>query len=358
MRFTVNQKEFAHRLGQVGKTLPGRPLQPILRGIRIVAGEGVSLSVFNGDVFSKSGLVGDVAESGEVIVPGRPLVEIVRKFPAGDIECSIDDGMFRIVQGKTAVTLPILNGDEYPPTPKAPGDLDEYETGEFVNAATSVGMAASRDETIPALGGIRLEREGGVLSFAATDRFRLHAGHIVADGPGIEALIPVKPFLEAVKNIENETFRMGVGDNVASIHDGESVTVIPLSGAEFPNWRRLLDQSQDKSVEVDVHEMLSAVKRAGTFSGTAKRVVLTVVDGGFQISSSDSESGGFSDFVPGVISGDLGGFEFAVNDLYFSDALNAVGDSRAVIRISGASRPVLVVPVSGGVECLVMPVRM
>ena len=358
MRFTVNQKEFAHRLGQVGKTLPGRPLQPILRGIRVVAGDSVSLSVFNGDVFSKSGLAGDVAEQGEVIVPGKPLVEIVRKFPAGDVECSIRDGMFRIVHGKTAVTLPLLNGDEYPSVPKAPNNLVKYETAEFVDAVTGVGLAASRDETIPALGGIRVECSGGVLSFAATDRFRLHAGHVVVDGPDVEALIPAKPFLDSIKNVENGAFRMGVGDNVASIHDGESVTIIPLSGAEFPNWRRLLDQSQDKSIEVDVHEMLSAVKRAGTFSGTAKRVVLTVVEDGIQISSSDSESGGFSDFVPGAVVGDLVGFEFAVNDLYFSDALNAVGDSRAVIRISGASRPVLVVPVSGGVECLVMPVRM
>src|SRR5437763_13667491 len=63
--------------------------------------------------------------------------------------------------------------DEYPTLPTMPEGSGTIGGDAFTQAVAQVTVAASRDETLPILTGVRMEIEGERLTLLATDRYRL-----------------------------------------------------------------------------------------------------------------------------------------------------------------------------------------
>src|SRR5690606_42122454 len=70
----------------------------------------------------------------------------------------------------TLLTMPVEDYPALPQMPELSGTIDADVLTEAVNQVT---IAASRDETLPLLTGVRVEIEGEKLTLMATDRYRL-----------------------------------------------------------------------------------------------------------------------------------------------------------------------------------------
>src|SRR6202030_3358996 len=90
MRFVVERDALAEAVACIARSLPSRPVLPVLSGLLLqAAADGLTLSCFDYEVSARISIDADVTEQGTVLVPGRLLAEITRSLPGHPVE--VDD---------------------------------------------------------------------------------------------------------------------------------------------------------------------------------------------------------------------------------------------------------------------------
>src|SRR5579864_1531715 len=179
MRFVVERDVLAEAVAWVARSLPTRPVLPVLSGLLLQAApDGLSLACFDYEVSAGIRVPADVAEPGVALVPGRLLAEITRSLPALPVEVGEagdvgDAGDLVLTCGPASFSLVTLPLREYPQLPELPRLAGTVDGGALANAIGQVTPAASRDDTLPVITGVNVEIEGDLITLVATDRYRL-----------------------------------------------------------------------------------------------------------------------------------------------------------------------------------------
>ena len=176
MRFVVERDALAEAVAWVARSLPTRPVIPVLSGMLLQSEEdGLTLSCFDYEVSARIRVPADVAEPGTALVPGRLLAEITRSLPEHPVEVADADDSdgVELACGPASFTLVTLPIDEYPRLPELPRLAGTVDGGALATAIGQVTPAASRDDTLPVITGVNVEIEGDAITLVATDRYRL-----------------------------------------------------------------------------------------------------------------------------------------------------------------------------------------
>jgi len=173
MRFVVERDALAEAVAWVARSLPSRPVLPILSGLLLQAASGgLTLSCFDYEVSARIGMDAEVAEPGTALVPGRLLAEITRSLPRHPVEIDDADDV-TLTCGPASFSLVTLPIGEYPRLPELPRLAGTVDGGVLATAISQVTPAASRDDTLPVITGVNIEINGDVITLVATDRYRL-----------------------------------------------------------------------------------------------------------------------------------------------------------------------------------------
>src|SRR3984957_6945003 len=204
MRFIVERDALAEAVAWVARSLPSRPVLPILSGLLLEASpDGVILSCFDYEVSARIQVDAEVAEAGTALVPGRLLAEITRSLPPlpGEVDHEKDD--VTVTCGPASFTLVTLPVKEYPRLPELPRLAGTVDGGVLATAIGQVVPAASRDDTLPVITGVNVEIDGDVLKLVATDRYRLAVRELgwnpARAGSGGKLLVPAKTLADAAR---------------------------------------------------------------------------------------------------------------------------------------------------------------
>src|SRR5216684_4573066 len=91
MRIIVERDALAEAVAWVARSLPSRPVLPILSGLLLEASPGgLTLSCFDYEVSARIRVDAEVSDPGTALVPGRLLAEITRSLPPLPVE--VDHG--------------------------------------------------------------------------------------------------------------------------------------------------------------------------------------------------------------------------------------------------------------------------
>ena len=174
MRFIVDRDVLAEAVAWVARSLPSRPVLPILSGLLLEAATGsLTLSCFDYEVSARIRVDAEVAEPGTVLVPGRLLAEITRSLPPMPVEVDHGSEDVTMTCGPASFTLVTLPVKEYPRLPELPRLAGTLDGGALATAIGQVAPAASRDDTLPVITGVHVEIDGDLIRLVATDRYRL-----------------------------------------------------------------------------------------------------------------------------------------------------------------------------------------
>ncbi|MET9050209.1 DNA polymerase III subunit beta [Streptomyces bacillaris] len=176
MEFRIERSALAEAVAWAARVLPVRSPVPVLGGLLLEA-EGARLRVSGLDYEASARI--DVADAeilrpGKVLVMGRRLLDICKVLPEGAVECAVEGSRFTVSGDGARFGLSVLPLDDYPALPSLPRVRGAVEAAEFAAAVADVAVAAGRDDTLPALTGIRLGLDAvtGTMTLAATDRYR------------------------------------------------------------------------------------------------------------------------------------------------------------------------------------------
>ncbi|NUP60642.1 MAG: DNA polymerase III subunit beta [Nonomuraea sp.] len=346
------------------RVLPSRPVVPVLSGLLLEAGEELSLSAFDYDVSARAMVDADVAESGSVLIPGRLLAEISRSLPADDVEI-VTEGQEAVLTCGSAefglITMPV---EDFPTLPVMPPSIGAIGGGVFASAVSQVAPAASRDDTLPMLTGIRVDIEGESVAMAATDRYRIAARDFTwrPAGPGlaVSAMVPAKVLVEVAKSLRGGEVSVAMGDGVAGFESVGRSTTVRLLDEQFIDYRARLTSDWSIRADVAVGPFVSAIKRVALVAERNTAIRLSFTQGQVLIQAGGGDIGRGTEVVDCELRGD--DIQIAFQSQFLLDGLTGVEGELARINMESPTRPALIQDVPGDAEpafrYLVMSLRL
>ena len=110
MKFSIQREVFLQPLSQVVGVVERRQTLPVLANFLVVARDGrLSVTGTDMEVELISSVDAEVAQDGEITVPARKLLDIVRALPDGSkITFSVSDDKATMSAGRSRYTLATL----------------------------------------------------------------------------------------------------------------------------------------------------------------------------------------------------------------------------------------------------------
>lgn len=373
MKFQVDRDLMADAVTWASRTLPSKSTQPLLTGLHLVAEKStLTLSGSDADVSGQATLTADVEQLGTVLVPGRLLADITKSLPNNKIQFSLNNNRIDITCGRSSFTIPTMPVNEYPPLPVMPEITGTIAGDEIANAIAQVATAASRDETLPAFTGIKIDVEGSLITLAATDRYRLAVREInwnpVSTSISTHTLIPARFLYDATKSLaSNKTISLAFAagnEGLFGLAGTDRQTTSRILAADFPPYRTLLPNESTTVAQVKTSELIDSVKRVALVLDREAPIKIT-----FSGSEAIIHGGGGSGELAAaqeVIEGNTTGEEISIafNHQFLLDGLNAIDAAVATIAMTTPIRPAIITGATemGGqsddsFKYLLMPIR-
>lgn len=349
MRFTVDRDVLADAIAWISRAVPARPPVPVLSGVLMEATDGGSVRVasFDYEVSARGEFAADVDESGTVLVSGRLLREIAQALPHKPVTFVLEGSKVAVTCGASRFTLATMPVDQYPALPEMPEQSGTVDGAKLQAAVSQVTSAASRDETLPILTGVRMEIEGSNISLLATDRYRLALRELPwkpshSDISAV-ALVKAKTLLDTSK-------ALGAGDVTVALSSGQGVDLVGfeaggllttslLMDGDYPPVRKLFPDSSPITAVVKTTDLIEATKRVSLVAERNSSVRLSFSAGEVVLDAGQSEDAQASEALECVLDGD--DITVAFNPHYLIDGLSAISAEYVQLGFTQETKPVV-----------------
>jgi DNA polymerase-3 subunit beta len=348
MKFSVERDVLNDAVAWTARAVPHRPPVPVLAGVLIEADSAgtVKLSSFDYEVSACGEFAADVEDGGAVLVSGRLLREISNALPHKPVKFELEGSKVSVTCGASRFSLATMPVDQYPALPTMPDSSGTVDGGELLSAAQQVQSAASRDETLPILTGVRMEIEGERISLLATDRYRLALRELTwkpgkSDISAI-ALVRAKTLTDTAKALGSGEVQLalssGQGVDLIGFSAGGLVTTSLLMDGEYPQVRRLFPDSSTITAVVSTTELIEATRRVALVAERNAAVRLAFSEGEVVLDAGHSDDAQASEAIEATVEG--GEITVAFNPGFLLDGLSALGAPYVRLGFTQDTKPV------------------
>lgn len=360
MEFRIERTAFAEAVGWAGRALPTRTPVPVLGGLLLAADASrLTVSGFDFEAAARIEVDAETGSAGEVLVPGRRLLDICRVLPDGPVRCALEGARFTVEAGGTEFGMSTLPRAEYPALPSQPSAYGTVDAAAFATAVGQVAVAAGRDETLPVLTGVQLRLDGDSMTLAASDRYRYAVRRLewkpegaVPDSDGfVEALVPARRLLDTARSLARcGVVRVGLesasGSGPAGFEGGGMRSVVRLLEGRLPKYGSLFDMAGAAVAEIDCGALTEAVRRVSVVAEASSPVRMDFSGDGSVL----LRAGYGDDVATQRLSAVLSGAEevsVAFNPAYLLDALNSFEAPRLRLDLLGTGQRALLSGLTG-----------
>lgn len=348
MKFSVERDVLNDAVAWTARAVPHRPPVPVLAGVLIEAdGAGtVKLSSFDYEVSARGEFAADVEDGGSVLVPGRLLREISNALPHKPVKFELEGSKVSVTCGASRFSLATMPVDQYPALPSMPDTSGTVDGAQLLAAAQQVQSAASRDETLPILTGVRMEIEGERISLLATDRYRLALRELTwkPGKPDISAiaLVRAKTLTDTAKSLGSGEVQLalssGQGVDLIGFSAGGLVTTSLLMDGEYPQVRRLFPESSEITAVVSTTDLIEATRRVALVAERNSAVRLAFSEGEVVLDAGHTDDAQASEAIEATVEG--GDITVAFNPGFLLDGLSALGAPYVRLGFTQDTKPV------------------
>ena len=365
MRFTCQVTDLVEGLSVAARALSARTTQPILEGVLIKTGEDyLKLTCSDGSISITTQVSAIVEDDGDIVLPGRLFLEVMRKLPGGEMKASSNENFALTVRNQgSRTTIAGQNPVNYPALPLVSAQnsfiLPQKLLRELIEQTS---FATSSDESRIVLTGSLMEIEKGELRMVALDGFRLalRLERLAGDTAEISAIIPQKALTEIARVMADDENQMAIiliGGSQLMISMEKTQVYTTLIDGEFIKYRQIIPKDWKTRAKVSTAAMASCVERASLMAREGRNNLIRMsVSGDRIVITSNSESGDVYEELDAEIEGEE--LDIAFNVRYMMDVLRAIRDEEIYLRFNSSVSPCLICPIEGDAYVyLVLPVR-
>ena len=349
MRFRVDRDVLAEAVTWTARSLPTRPPVPVLAGVRLEADSSgmVQLSSFDYEVSARSEIAADVSEPGTVLVSGRLLAEISRALPAKPVDVVLDGTKVTVTCGASRFTLLTMPVEDYPALPAMPPVVGTIAGDQLTQAVSQVTVAASRDDTLPLLTGVRMEIEESTITLLATDRYRLALRTLewtpASPGYSAVALLRARTLSDAAKSLGSSdqvtlALATGVGVDLLGFEAGGRHTTSLLVDGDYPAVRRLFPEETPIHAVVTTQALTEAARRVSLVAERNTPIRLAFTEGQVVLDAGHGDDAQASEALEASLVGE--DITVAFNPQFLLDGLGALSTEFVRMSFTHPNKPV------------------
>jgi DNA polymerase-3 subunit beta len=355
VKIEVERDPLAEAVAWTARALPTRPTAPVLAGMLLSASTELHLSTFDYEVSAQASIPVTTDEPGAVLVSGKLLAEIVRSLPDRPVQITTDGTRAVVRCGSATFTLMLLPGDDFPTLPEMPPVTGTVGSDAFATGISQVAIAAGKDDTLPALTGIRVEFSGETLTLVATDRYRLAVRELrwtpVHDSLDTAVLVPARVLGDTARALTSgaevsialsqpDGNATGMPDGIIGFEGGGRKTTTRLLSGEYPRYQTLLPNDFTAVAELNAAPFTEAVKRVALVAERNTPVRLTFRNGEVLLEAGTGDEAQATEAIEANFDGDE--MQIAFNPQYLLDGIGAIDSDTARISFTTPTRPAVV----------------
>ncbi len=367
MKISVERDVLLGQLQTVGRVASTRTAIQALSGIQLAASSGrCELRATDLDVGLRVPLEAEVAREGNVVLPARLIVDVIRSLPAPTVslELRAAEQDVEIVSGKATFHIRTLRTEDFPPFPEPDSDRPvSLPAAAFVSTASKVAGSASRDETRPVLTGILVSASDRELRMVATDSYRLSVKETTLETPlssSFEVNVPARALQELARiaaHSDDEQLHITVQQNQVLFVLGRIVLSSRLIDGQFPNYRQLLPESFEHELRIAGGELTDVVRRISLLAQKNAPLRLSFQPGELTVSAQTPDVGEALESLPVAFQGEP--LEIGFNPEFLRAGLEAIEEGDVLLKLISPLRPGLIEAADETrFQYLIMPIRL
>ncbi len=287
--------------------------------------------------------------SGSTTVFCDKLLGILRTLPESDILFEKNEDEKLIIQpidSKINFTLNSISADKFPELQSIEEDhYFEFSQEIFNNMISHTIFSISSDDARYFMNGVFLEKNDNHLIMVATDGRRLsyYKAEITSEIYDFKSIIIPPKILHLVQKLSSGEGNLSIAITEKTIYikfDNQRITSTLIDG-EFPNFTRVIPESQDYTIIIDRKKLNEALKRVSLLAEeNSNRIFMIFKNDVLNLKSAENEIGSADEEIKCDYKGDE--IKFGINFLYLKDPLKVIPHENLSIGFSGSGKPLTI----------------
>jgi len=370
MKFIVSSSYLLKQLQVLGGVINNNNTLPILDNFLLeLDNNTLTVSASDLETTMSSILEIDSKSKGNVAVPAKLLLEILKTFPEQPLTFTVEENStIEISSNSGKYALAFAPGEEFPKAVVLDDPSSTIIPAEVLATAISKTIfAAGNDDLRPVMSGVFFQFSPEGLIFVATDAHKLvkYARTDVKASQVADFIMPKKP-LNILKNIlaaSNSEVKIEYNNSNAVFSFDNYMLVCRLIDGKYPNYEAVIPKENPNKLHIDRSQFLNSVKRVAIFSNkTTHQIRLKMAGTELNISAEDID---YSNKAEERLTCDYQGDDLQIgfNSRFLTEMLTNLQSDEIMLEMSLPNRAGILTPVDGldegeTITMLVMPVML
>ena len=355
MKFVVSSNTLLTRLQAVSKVIGGKPVQPILDNVLLVATEGCLYATASDKETTMEAKIEleRLDEEGRITISAKFLLDMLKEFPEQPLtfEIKTETNEVKIFSEKGEYAVPGESADDYPIQTALTEATVDFTTkcGLFLDGITKTVFATANDDLRPVMNCILIELGEECFTFVASDahklvRYKRFDGR--SENGQYSLILPKKPAL-MLKNVlpkDDSELRFSFNEKMACFEFGNYKMTSTLVEGRFPNYNSVIPQNNPKKVIVEKKELYNTLRRVSVMANQASNLVkFDLSEGRLLISAQNVD---YSMSGHEVLSCQYEGEPIAIGfkSPFVQEILSNMSSENVILELSDPTRPGLFLP--------------
>jgi DNA polymerase III subunit beta len=283
MKIKLKHEKLAKSLQYTSKAVNQKPNIPVLSNVLLdINKNGLRLSATNLDMGINVWIPGVVEQEGMVTVSAKFIADFVSAMSGDNVDLSLEGTVVNVKTEKSKANFNTIPASEFPVLPRtSQNPLFSISSKEFLVAMDKVLFACSTDLSAGKIqqSGVLFEfdRENEEIIFVGLDGFRLSKrtskiSNLPPELPTEQIIVPARYLGELVKimqdYVELEDIEVYLSESKSQIifKFEEIEFSIRLLEGPYPDYKRIMPDSDSYTFEVKKHDLESAIRVVNTFA--------------------------------------------------------------------------------------------
>ena len=312
-----------------------------------------------------------VEGKGQVTIPARLLIDVMKNFPDIPVSFNIDEATLaiEITTGEGRYKMVGHKSDEFPQVPViAEPSVWDIPADVLACGFEKTIFATGNDEIRPIMTGVFMAMSDTCLTFVATDAHKLvrYRRMDVKSDAAASFIVPKKP-INQLKNIlagrADEPVHVEFNNTNASFTFGEYKLICRLIEGRYPNYEAVIPTTNPNKLIVDRQLLNAAIKRVAIFSSKATHQIRFKITGQELVLTAEDLD--YSNEAKERLTCNYSGedMEIGFSSKFFQEMLANLSQTEIQLEMSAPNRAGIITPVDNqnadeDILMLLMPVML
>ena len=365
MKLMAEREKLLAPLQAVIGVVERRQTMPVLANVLLGVSQGrLSVTATDLEVELVAATEVTVQQTGDITVPGRKFLDILRALPEKVTVAIAAEGEKAVIKaGRSRFTLATLPAAEFPVI----DDINSQQTVQIPHKDLSrllekTHFSMAQQDVRYYLNGMLLEIDGQLLRAVATDGHRLALSEATLESKAKssqQVIVPRKGVLELQRVLTPEgTASLAIGSNHVRAQIGDVRFTSKLIDGRFPEYSRVIPSAPAAAIRADRDVLRQALQRTAILSNEKYRGIrINVRKNAMTVQAHNPEQEEAEEEIEVTYEGaDL---EVGFNVNYLLDALAAIDGQDVELGLTDSNSSCLIrSPGSASSRYVVMPMRL